>query len=481
MRIFGDREQALRAVWQLWLQPCRQTTLVAVLVQSMWLAGAVALGCVPAMGAGAAPVAAVLFGAGAWLWFMMLGLALRGLCRPESFLLPGFRRRLALAGLLELAQWVLLPTLAAALLGVPHALLGGALVLLLAAIGLAAGTERYINLLIWGVFVLAGWKPGLATQIARAAAASPLTVPLLLLVAVLIVRLSMRNMLRIDDREIETSPLENTQLGRSRMQASNGTPARRGKLGKRIGALFDGTSQRAMERALARYRRDPGWQRRMVLVRRLLLPHDNPQAIALRLLLVAAIVSFYVVAVMHRQHFNAVAVGAYAILLSLSRFPQLGRGMRRMRPNLADLYLTLAPATRADYQKTLIDALRVLVPISTLGALTYTALGIVLVHAAEPARMLLDAAIVAAPASLVALAVHLIGPEGTLGRALVDIAVTLGAMATYWGGYWLLGTLGYAVGGLALALVTLSFGLAVWMAAQREYLRRPPCFDAPLA
>jgi hypothetical protein len=298
----------MRAIWQLWLQPCRQTTMVAVLVQSMWLAGAVALGCVPAMGEGATPVAAVLFGAGAWLWFMMLGLTLRGLCRPESFLLPAFRRRLALAGLLEMAQWVLLPTLAAALLGVPHALLGGALVLL-AAIGLAAGTERYINLLIWGVFILAGWKPGLATQIARAAAASPLTVPLLLLVAALIVRLSMRNMLRIDDREIETSPLENTQLGRSRMQASNGTPARRGKLGKRIGALFDGTSQRAMEQALTRYRRDPDWQRRMVLVRRLLLPHDNPEAIALRLLLVAAIVSFYVVAVMHRQHFNAVAVG----------------------------------------------------------------------------------------------------------------------------------------------------------------------------
>ena len=471
----------MKAVWQLWLQPCRQTVLIAVLVQLMWLGGAAALGFVPAMGEHAAAMAAALFGAGAWLWFMMISLSLRGLCRPESFLLPGFRRHLAWTGLLELAQWVLLPTLAAAVLGAPHVLLGGTLVLLLAAIGLASGTERYINLLIWGVFILAGWKPGLASQIAHAAMASPLTIPLLLLVAVLTVRLSMRSMLRIEDREPDVSPLSNTQLGRSRMRPADGTATRRGKLARVITRLFDGTSQRAMEQALARYRRRPSWRLRMVLVRRLLLPHDNPQAIVLRLLLVAVIVSFYVVAVMHRQRFDAVVVGAYAILLCLARFPQLGRGMRRMQPNLADLYLTLAPQTRADYQKTLTDALLVLVPISVLSAVAYTALGIVLVHATEPARMLLDAAIVAAPASLVALAVHLIGPEGTLGRSLVDIVVTVGAMAVYWGGYWLLGALGLVLGGLVLALVTMGFGLAVWIAAQREYQRRPPCFDAPLA
>lgn len=471
----------MKAVWQLWLQPCRQTAVVAILVQLMWLGGAVALGFIPSTGEVAAPIAAALFGAGAWLWFMMIGFCLRGLCRPESFLLPDFRRQLAWTGLLELAQWVLLPTLAAAALGAPHVLLGGTLVLLLAAIGLASGTERYISLLIWAVFVLAGWKPGLASQIAHAAVASPLTMPLLLLVAVLIVLLSVRSMLRIDDREPDVSPLSNAQLGRSRMRPVDGAPARRGKLTRTITTWFDGTSQRAMESALARYRQRPSWRLRTVLVRRLLLPHDNPQAIVLRLLLVAVIVSFYVVAVMHRQRFNVVVVGAYAILLCLSRFPQLGRGMRKMRPNLADLYLTLAPQTRADYQKTLVDALLILVPISVLSAVAYTALGIVLVHATDPARMLLDAAIVAAPASLVALAVHLIGPEGTLGRSLVDIVVTLGAMAVYWGGYWLLGALGLALGGIALALVTMSFGLAVWIAAQREYRRRPPCFDAPLA
>jgi hypothetical protein len=470
----------MRAVWQLWLLPCRQTTVIAVLMQLAWLGGALALGCVPAFGVNAAGAAAMLFGFGAWFWFTMLGLCLRGLCRPESFLLPGFRGRLATVGTLQVAQWALLPMLAALWLGVPHALLGGAAILLLAALGLAASAARYINLLVWGLVVLAGSQPGLASQIARALVASPWAVPLALLLAVLIASLSLRAMLRIEDRETDSSPLENAQLGRSRARSLDGTPARRGKLGRRISTIFDGTSQRAMEQALARYRRKPSWHLRMVLVRRLLLPHDNPQALALRLLLVAALVTFYVVAVMHRQRFNAVMVGAYAILLGLSRFPQLGRGMRQMRPNLADLYLTLAPRTRADYQQTLLDALTVLVPITVLSTVAYTGLGIVLTHAAEPVRMLIDAAIVSVGASLTALAVHLIGPESSFGRGLVDIVVTLGAMATYWGGYWLLGALGHALGGGVLLLVTLGFGLGVWSSARREYLRRPPCFDAPL-
>ena len=471
----------MSALWQLWLQPRRQSPLPAAFAQLLWLGGAVALGYAATAQAAAALFAAMLFGSACWLWFMLLGLALRGLCRPESFLLPRFRRRLALAGLVEIAQWVLLPMLAAALLGVPHALPGGAGLLLLAAVGFAASAERYINLLIWALFVLAGWRPGLAWQVGRALLASPWSAPLATLLAALFIAMTLRAMLRIDDAEADTSPLENAQLGRDRWRATDAAPARRGALARRIADLFDRTSQRAMDAALARYRRHPSQRLRRVLVRRLLLPHDNPQAIALRLLLVALLVSFYVVAVMHRQRFHASMVGAYAILLGLGRFPRLGHGMRRMRPNLADLYLTLAPATRADYQRTLIDALWILVPVTALATVVYTALGIVLTHAAEPLRMLLVALIVGTGASLAALAVHLVGPESLWGRTLVNLAVTLGAMAAYWGGYELLGLLGDTVGALALALLVLSFGIGAWEAARREYLRRPPRFDAPLA
>jgi len=58
--------------------------------------------------------------------------------------------------------------------------------------------------------------------------------------------------------------------------------------------------------------------------------------------------------------------------------------------------------------------------------------------------------------------------------------VLLGTTAMYWAGVWLVDALGYVFGGGLLALVTLGFGLGVWFAAQREYQRREPCFDAPL-
>ena len=89
--------------------------------------------------------------------------------------------------------------------------------------------------------------------------------------------------------------------------------------------------------------------------------------------------------------------------------------MLRMRPNLADLYLTLAPATRSDYQKTLANALLVLVPISVVTALAYTTLGIVLVHAAEPGAHAADCSDRRhrQPAWW-RWPIHLIGPEGTL-------------------------------------------------------------------
>jgi hypothetical protein len=173
-------------------------------------------------------------------------------------------------------------------------------------------------------------------------------------------------------------------------------------------------------------------------------------------------------------------VGAYAVLLALARFPQVGRGMQRMRPNLADLYLTLAPATRREYQQTIAQALLVLVPIGTLTALAYTALGIALARANEPATLLLVTLVIATAGGLVALAVHLIGPQGRTGRQLVHAVVLAGATGTYWLGVWLVDALGYALGGGVLAAVALGFGLAVWIAAQREYARREPCFDAPL-
>ena len=467
----------MRAIVQLWLLPCRQMPLLGVLAHLLWLAALACLAWIRPHADGAA-LGAGLVAMGSWFWHMGLGAALRGACQPENFLLPGFRRRLAGLGLADAAVWVGVPAVLALALGVPHTVLGASLLLLAAAMGFAMGVERWISLLFWPLLVLAGWMPGLVGAIVHDALGSPLTLPLLLLMAVLLLRLALHPMLQITDRPPDASPLEGLSLGRS---TAADTATRRSALGRRFEGWFDAIAQRALALALMRYREEPSAARRRALVRRLLLPHDNAAALVLRIAIMAVFAALYVVVAMHRQHFNATVVGAYAVLMALARFPQIGRGMQRMRPNLADLYLTLAPTTRTQYQQMLASALLVLVPIGTLTALAYTALGIVLTRADQPGLMLLVTLIVATGGGLVALGVHLVGPQGTVGRQLVNAAVLAGTMATYWGGAWLVDALGYLFGGGLLALITLGFGLGVWFASQREYLQREPCFDAPLA
>ncbi|WP_333679052.1 hypothetical protein [Dyella sp.] len=470
----------MSVAWQLWLQLFRRTPVLVVLANLLRLAAAYFAVRWLLGDEGLVVIAATLFGVATWMWHTGQGYQLRSVCVPESFLLPSFRRKLLEYGAIDVAMWVALPVVVAVIGGTPHLLLAACGLLIIAAAGLLMGSNPRTGAYIWPFFIVLGWAPSFANTLFKASLHSPLTPWLLLAIAALLLRFSLGPLLRIEDRETEASPLESTSLGRTQTRFAPGEPRRLGLFGKRVTTMYEWLAERALQRALMAYQRQPSFQRRMVLVRRLLLPNDNPEAIALRIALVAVIVCFYFVAVMHRQHFNPVVVGAYAIMLSASRFPQLNVGMVRMRPNMADLYLTLAPRTRAEYQQTMSDALLVLVPISLLTALVYTALGAVLVHAPDPWHMLFVATIVSLATSLAALALHLIGPEGTAGRTMVNLVVMFGAMAVYWGGYWLVGAIGYAIGGGLLALVALGFGAGVWFAAQREYVSRAPRFDASI-
>lgn len=470
----------MNAHWQLWMQLIRRMPVLVVLANVLRvIALFFALKGLQDKPANAA-MAALMYGMSTVIWHIGQGHNLRSLCVSESFLLPHFRRRLLEYAQIDVAMWIVLPLLIMIVQKVPHLPLVACGLLLIAAVGLMMGCNPRASLFAWPFLIMLGWAPSLFLELMKGALHSPLTPLLMLATTALLLRLSVTPLLRIEDRETDTSPLENAGLNRIAMRSTSGEPRRSGAWSKRIGALYDHAAQRAMTRALAAYERSPSLKRRMVLVRRLLLPHDNPEAIVLGIALVAAIFCFYVFAVMHRQHFEPVIIGGYAIMMSIARFPQLNIGMTRMRPNMADLYLTLAPETRAEYQKTVSDALLILVPISMVTAIIYTSLGAVLVHAADPWHLLFVAAIVSAAASLAALAVHLIGPEGTTGRTIVNFVVVLGVQGVYWGGYWLVGVAGYAIGGGVLAFVTLGFGLGTWFAAQREYQQRSPRFDAPI-
>ena len=469
----------MSAIWQLALQMGRKAPLLVIVSAALWLCSVAAMAWGRAVGDATMALTGwlPLLGAG-WFWHIGQGQMLADLCQGETALLPHFRRRLGQYGLIDAAVWLVPPLLLIGSFNLRYALLADSGLLLLAVLGMATGTGRRAALAMWAIFILVGWKPELAAQWGRQALASPFTPLLLGAAAAMLLTFVLRPLLRVTDPETDTSPLGS--IGAS-SNAQTLAPQRRSWVVRQVTNIFDVTSQRALDRAVIRFRRSPERINRLRLVRSLLLPHDNLTAQALRLVLVAGTAALYFVVIRYRQQFSAAAIGAYAIVLTMARFPQLGRGMQRMQPNLADLYLTLAPPTRADYQRTLSSALLILVPTSLVSALAYASLGALLVNAPEPARMLLTAAIVAGSASMVGLAIHLIGPRSGFGRSVAQMTVVLGAMLAYWGGYALLGAVGVMKGSTLLAALSGSFGLAVWQYAQREYQRRDPVFEIPLS
>ena len=235
-----------------------------------------------------------------------------------------------------------------------------------------------------------------------------------------------------------------------------------------------------MHVALARFRRRPTPLARLILIRTVLLPHDNAVAVALRLLMMAAIGALYFLATHASQRWQAGYVGAYAVILGIGRFNTVGQGMLRMRPNLADLYMTLAPLTRADFQATLARVLQWLIVVAVCSSVAYAGLIALLLHAGNPAQLLLAAAIGSVAAAPWALSAQLIGPESSFGRAVVQLIVMAGAIGAYALSYWLLGRCGLSWGGALATVLTLPFSLGMWQAAHREYLRRAPRFELPI-
>ena len=465
----------MKAVWWLLTAPLRRMPVACTLTLLIYLLGVGGLALLhhPAAFAGV-----VL---GSWLWHMLAGITLRSLLRPETLLLPGLRRRLALAGAIDLALMVALPlALHVAFSGSAYAAHIGAGLVLTVAFGTASGLGLRALMLLWLVFALGGVVPNLIRDIGMALQESPWTPCLLLLVSALVLEMALRPLLIVRDRGDDESPMQALADGRKPATGADGTPQARGAIGKRMSAMFDGTAQRALDRALANFHRRDNASTRMSVLRSVLLPHDNANAVLIRLLWVAAFAALYFFIFRSSSTWNTGAVGAYAVFLAVARFSAVGNGLVRLRPNLADLYLTLAPATRHDFQRMMADVLLWLVGVALFNCIAYAALVAVLLHAQDPGRLILAAVIAGSGGALAALAAHLVGPESKSGRGIVQLLVMGGAAATYGLVYWLMGRFGPWIGGGIGAVLALPFGIGAWQAARREYLQRAPNFDAPI-
>jgi hypothetical protein len=465
-----------RAIGKLVALPVVRMPVGVVLVVMVWLALLVLIPIAGLPGNVAVAIAT-------WVLGMLLGLTLRTLMRTESLLLPGFRRWLGYAGAFYGIILVGVPAALTLFTRDPqHVALVASIELFAAVLGLATGAGMRVTFLAWMVFPIMGFVPKpVQAALAHTLASSPWVPLLAALLALLILRLVLRPLLTVDDRIDDESPMQAIADGRKPASNTDGSARYRGMIGKRIMPIMDATAQRNLAHALTRFQRRRSTRARMAVVRAVLLPHDNWQAVTITIAITAMIAGLYFLLMHHQaEHWSAGVVASYAIIISMSRFTAAGRGMLKMRPNLADLYLALGPATHRDFQATMAQALLKLVAVTTFNCLIYTILIAILLHARAPAELVLTALIVGSGTAFAALAAHLIGPTSQGGRMIMQMALMVGALIVFNLVVWLMHRFGLGLGALAALVICLPFGLGAWRYAWREYLTRRPCFDAPL-
>ncbi len=466
----------MRAVWKLLILPIRRMPVGCTLVIFVWLSGILIM----ALTGKAAIIIAV--GVASWAWYMLVGMTLRTLMRPETLLLPDLHRHLSVAGLIYAVFTIVLPVVLMVAGGsAAYALLAASLLLLAMAVGTSIGLGMRISLMFWLLAIFASWKPKLAAVAGHAVMASAWSPLLITLLAGLLLYFALHPLLVVNDRDIDESPLQAIADGRKPATNADGTPRRMGLIGKKLAPLLDGTAQRSLTAALSRFDNNRNYSSRIAVVRAVLLPHDNPQAIGLNLLLATVIAVLYFSLTNAAHRWQVGYLGAYAVIFSMARFAAVGRGMLQMRPNFADLYMTLAPDTHRTFQATLADTLLWLVGAAVFNCLAYAVLIALLLHDAHPAQLLLATGITGIATAFSSLAVHLVGPQSKGGRMLAQFALMAGAMGAYALVYWLIGRFGLPLGAIIGVAITLPFGIGGWREARKIYLQRIPVFDAPLS
>ncbi|HET7662918.1 MAG TPA: hypothetical protein VFK31_04690 [Rhodanobacteraceae bacterium] len=419
-----------------------------------------------------------------WLVGMLLGMTMRTLMRTDTLLLPDFARILGQTGLLYALVLIVAPALL--LFGVSgnvqHALLMAAVQLLAVALGLASGTGFRITLFVWIVFPLVGLLPADVHAIVLHALTTSYWVPLLAtLLALLLLHFILRPLLTVSDREGDDSPMQAIADGRKPAVTASGAPQHKGWIARKLQPVMDTTAQRSLTHALTRFRKSPTRATRMAVVRAVLLPHDNLYGMLINVVVTTLLAGLYFAVFLHDSHRHGAGyLASYAVIFSMMRFAAVGRGMQKMQPNLADLYMTLAPQTHREFQATMADALLKLIITATISCVSFAVLIALLLHAQTPAELILTALIIGIGTSFAALAAHLIGPTTQGGRAMMQITLIVGAMLVFNLVLWLMHRFGILVGGLAGIVICLPFGLGAWQYARREYLTRRPCFDASL-
>ena len=464
----------MKAVIRLALLPLRMSPWASLAIGVLMGCGVLLQLFLPV---GKAAVTLILLGMGLWFLWMLAGSALKSIARPETLLLPNFRRVLfTAAALWGLAFW-LLPAASAVLLSGWQAgwwaLGGGALLIawaLLSSIGVRGA------MYFWLLFIAANLLPKWLLKMLVGALNNPLLPGAALLLAMLLLGFVWRRLFPHDDSALPETPFLPPSPGR---RSGFHSPLPASKPMRRFNEWVELGNDRRLRRCAARYQAHPGPALERALLCILLFPHEQIRGWLGRWVLYGGMLSIYLLS--FDTGLRADIVAGYTVFLAMAGLNTVGLGMPRLRPSLLDLYFDLAPTTRMMFKTRLVDSFLGLLPGAILSAYVYTGLVSLWLAPRTLVPILATTTVLVPPLTLATLALYMNLPENTLPRVWINLFTLGGQIIAYWMTYLLLSHFGILAGGGLALIIAWAFALGTWQAARKHFIHSPLHFDPPVA
>lgn len=464
----------MMTIWQ-WIKLPWQRSFVGMLIMALLMIGA---GVLLALAPKAKMVWAALAIHGYALMFAALlsAMVYTSICRPESQLLPGFRRSLRHAMTLQALLLIGIPAALAQWLGASGFIAGGAL-FMAAAFGLASGTGAKWAILFWLVPVVLGIWPEFRAQVVAALRDSPVAPLLLYAFAALVVRLTWQRLMAIRDGAPTLSPADvsptDMRYGVEALQAQQA-----GKFGKWLRGLQQRFSSIAFESALRRVERSRSVDHALQLM---MLPNLHWRGLLLEILTTAVFLGIMLLVINAQPGKGPPPsmLASYVGLLTAIRFQQLHRAMLLIRPSLVDAYFTLGPASAREYAGLVARNLWRSVPAAVLFGMVLMAGACVLIAPAQRPEAMLGAIFGTTASALIGLGYVWMTLDVARAFNLAGVMI-LGIAGSVSCSLAVAATIAHPIAGLMTGGFLVAFGFGFALRGYRNVQRFALNFDAPI-
>lgn len=399
-------------------------------------------------------------------------------CRPESQMLPQFKRALATVWALHGLYLIALPAAIAHATGWPALLTAGGMSLLLAT-SIASGSGLKWAVLVWFAPMLLGIWPEFAKELWQALRNSAPAPLLLVAVAAVILRAVWRRLMAISDGAPTLSPADINASDFS--AAADAARVRQaGGLAQWIQKLQHQLSSRAFDGALAALQAHRAGAERSTL-RMVLMPNAQWRGVLFELVFTVLAISL-LLGMLTFQRGGPPPIGlaaSYIGMLTAMRYQQLHRATMMLRPSLVDVYFAAAPNSQLEFTRAIASALRG----SLLPSVLFAAVLLLLVGSMYPAEqrlpLLAGGLVGALAASLSGLGMVLMLLDSERPRVLLGLIV-LGVLGSIPTSLCVSAALRSPTAGAVVGILVLAGAFGFYLRASDYATRWPIRFDAPL-